>query len=91
MNRIYKYNLEATDEQTLLMPLGARILCVQMQGPALCLWAEVDDAQTVEERRAFRVIGTGHPIPDAASLTYIGTVQMRGGQLIFHVYEKRLP
>jgi len=35
----WKYPLEITDEQNLMMPEGAEILTAQMQGGTLCLWA----------------------------------------------------
>jgi hypothetical protein len=84
VKRIYKYPLEMTDEQIIHLPLGAVPLCVQMQaGP--CLWAMVDDTEPTEPRLV-RVIGTGHPIPDADRLGYVGTYQFHGGALVFHVF-----
>ena len=38
MKKIYKYELEITEIQTVEMPVGAEILCVQFQDEALCLW-----------------------------------------------------
>lgn len=84
MKRIFKYPLETTDEQVIRIPRGAVPLCVQVQaGP--CLWALVDDTQP-SESRTVRVIGTGHPIPDADRLGYVGTYQFHGGALVFHVF-----
>lgn len=84
MKRVFKYPLETTDEQTVHMPRGAHPLCVQVQGGP-CLWAMVDDQQPTEPR-TIRVIGTGHPIPDADRLDYIGTYQLHGGALVFHIF-----
>lgn len=66
------------------MPLDSHILCVQVQGGTPCLWARVDPNAPSVARRIL-VFGTGHSIeghPD-----YIGTYQLSGGSLIFHVYE----
>lgn len=82
ITKIYKYPIETTGEQEVMMPSHAHILFVQVQGNTPCLWARVDpDAQLVVRR--ILVFGTGHPIeghPD-----YIGTYQL--GSLVFHVYE----
>ena len=38
------------------------------------------------ERRTFRVVGTGNPMPPG-ELAYRGTVQVERGLLVFHVFE----
>lgn len=95
MKSVWKFVIDdISDEVTLQMPKGARVLTVQTQGGAeafgyfgqqLCLWAEVDTDAEKEPRR-FRIAGTGHRLPDEP-LTYLGTFQLRGGALVFHVYE----
>lgn len=82
---IWKYELEITDRQTILMPAKARILSVQVQHERLCLWALVNPVLTKEERH-FEVFGTGHPVPNRRR-AYLGTVQISGGSLVFHVFE----
>ena len=65
------------------MPLGAKILTLQLQDETPCFWAEVDtDAST--EQRLFRILGTGHPLPEG--LTYLGTFQLP--PFVWHVYEE---
>jgi hypothetical protein len=90
-HRIFKYELEVTDEQQILLPEHARILSVQVQNGRLCLWALVNDGALTNRRRTFRVVGTGHPVPDNEYLAFLGTVQMHGGALVFHVFEKATP
>lgn len=69
---IWKYPL-AIDRNILQMPLGARVLTVQMQAGTPCLWALVwPHLET--ETRIFDVYGTGHPVP-AACGDYVATVQ----------------
>jgi hypothetical protein len=88
--RIYKYPLQVTDVQILQLPKGARVLAVQCQHDAPQLWALVNEKQPPEPR-VFVTYGTGNPIPDtAAQERYTCTYQMRGGALVFHVFE-RLP
>lgn len=84
--RIYKYPIEATDRQTIKMPAAARPLCVQVQHDQICIWAEVKP-EARELERAVLVIGTGHEMPaDAGAFTYLGTVQLLRGGLVFHVF-----
>lgn len=85
--RIWKYPLEVTDLQTLKMPAGAKVLTVQMQGEACCLWALVDEAAQVTQARTFAIYGTGNPVPDNPG-TYVASFQMVGGRLVFHVFEQ---
>lgn len=82
---IYKYPLRVDDVQDVAMPRKAKILCVQIQSKTPCIWAEVDKKQTVVKRR-FATYGTGYSLPDDSG-TYIGTYQLQGGALVFHVYE----
>ncbi len=85
--RIFKYSLVPGDYLTLQMPKGAEILSVQCQKDTACIWALVDPDQPLETRK-FRWAGTGHPITETKKqLKFIGTFQMRGGDLIFHLFE----
>jgi hypothetical protein len=87
MRTIWKYPLQVTDEQAVHMPEDADILCVQMQGGQLTMWAAVHPGNRLVPRRVV-IFGTGHPIPDDAldGLGYVGTVQMGGGSLVWHVF-----
>lgn len=52
------------------------------------LWALVD-AGNPTERRSFRLFGTGNtidPWPEEC-LEHVGTVQMAGGRLVWHLFE----
>jgi hypothetical protein len=83
---IWKYSL--TPDCTLSMPVGSIILTVQEQEQRPCLWALVDPAAPHECRR-FRTYGTGHPVADDPG-EYIGTFQLNGGSLVFHLFEEQL-
>lgn len=90
MKAVWKFTLEAVDEQMVEMPSNAHILCVQMQHGEPHLWALVDPAAP-PERRKILIAGTGHERADLANLVhYIGSIQMRGGLLVFHVFESVL-
>lgn len=83
MKRIFKYPLEITDRQVIVLPIGVKPLSVQMQNGQMCLWAEVDTAADSTVRTIF-VFGTGNPMPEEPG-EYISTVQDYMG-LVWHVY-----
>jgi len=41
MFKVYKYEIKSGEYQDLLMPKGAKILTVQVQGRSVCIWALV--------------------------------------------------
>ena len=83
---IWKFPVPEEDSFAIQMPYGAGILCVQTQGDRPFVWAEVDPERETEGR-TFRLFGTGHPQEVDGMLDYVGTFQVRGGALVFHLYE----
>lgn len=43
MKKIYKYAIEITDDQDIVMPVGAKILTVQNQNGVPCIWACISE------------------------------------------------
>lgn len=89
--QIWKFQIQIKDTQKVTMPYGAKILCVQMENGVPCLWALVNTNEAeVDQRwdRTIDIFGTGHSIMDLFTRTYIGTVQMEGGALVWHVFER---
>ena len=82
---IWKYEFEVQDKFEVMMPTDAKVLSVQMQGPQSCMWAQVEESQPATARQ-FRVFGTGHSMT-YEDMRYIGTLQMHGGMLVFHLCE----
>ena len=85
--KIFKYPIKTVDTQVVQIPKSAKILCVQTQFEKPCMWALVDEESTDKSTRTLAVHGTGHPIYGVEHKEYIGTYQLREGQLIFHVFE----
>ena len=83
MKTIWKFQL-TIGEPVAAMPRGAQILTVHEQYGEVCLWALVDPDAPTEDRR-FHIVGTGHP--SAHLKNYIGTAQVAGGALVWHVFE----
>lgn len=86
MLSIWKFPVEPGDDIKVEMPKGAKILCVQEQFDGPCLWALVETENEKEERR-FELYGTGHKVLMTLK-NYIGTFQLRGGHLVFHLFER---
>jgi hypothetical protein len=84
MQAIWKFPLLIQDGQAVSMPAGAKVLCVQVQNGVPCLWALVDPTAPKLSRNFF-TFGTGHPI-DPTGLEFVGTYQIDGGALVFHVF-----
>lgn len=89
MHTVYKYPLDGyADRQTIELPKGAQPLSVQFQNGQLCLWALVDTNLGLG-RYTVQMYGTGHEI-DADDLPvgheFLGTVQVSGGVLVFHLF-----
>ncbi len=85
--RIYKYVLEPT-MRTIHMPANSKILSVQNQYENICVWAEVDpDENTWDEPVEFEVYGTGHNMTEDVEREFLGTVQLRQGTLVLHIYK----
>ena len=82
---IWKFPIKIDDHQVIPVPNGAKIRSVAVQGETVCLWAEVDPNEPIFGRDIF-VYGTGHPMPDDPG-TFIGSVMLHGGALVFHIYE----
>lgn len=89
MMTVWKYPFDVTDRFDLEMPHGVQMLSVQVQDGVPCLWALVDDENTKVTVR-FRVVGTGNPAPDMYIFrTFVGTFQLEGGALVFHLFASR--
>lgn len=86
MRTIWKFPLEVRGNQVLEMPAGSLILTVQVQDLRPCLWAEVDDKTPLREHVPVHTLGTGHQLMDGSHWQYVGTYQMEGGNLVWHVY-----
>lgn len=88
MNTIWKFPFSVEDRLEISMPRGAEILDIQVQHGRPCMWALVNPEMAIQVRR-FHIFGTGHHIPDELrnKMTYVGTFQIEGGALVFHVFE----
>jgi len=91
MQTIHKQQLRVDDAQTLFIPKGSTILCVQTQHDVPCVWYRIEDTEEMQVTEyAIFTFGTGHPMeilrPDAF---YISTYQLHDGDLVFHVFGEK--
>lgn len=82
---IWKFPIDAGCN-SIQAPRGAKLLTVQMQHGSPTVWAEVDPTAPIEPV-LIEVFGTGHVIEEGER-TYVGTFQMQGGALVFHLYQR---
>lgn len=92
---IWKFPVErVADTFEVEMPEGAQILHLAMQpqsgyGEVLCLWA-LCDVEVRKVARRFKIRGTGHAIDGSKPAeigAYVGTFQMHGGDLVWHLFD----
>lgn len=86
---IYKYPLKAQEHQELELPLGAQILSVQAQRNEICIWALVNTGTINTEIRRVSIYPTGRSSSSTLDREFLGTVQLHGGDLVFHVFLDR--
>jgi len=85
MKRIFKYPIPVEDKITLSLPINSDILCVQIQKGEPVVYALVSDVFKRDRDRKLELYGTGMEVPEER--IYIGTFQMMGGDLVFHLFE----
>ena len=87
--KVFRWELEVTDEQKIDLPLSAQILHVAPgRDPnkyAIDLWAQVPEEAPLIPT-TIRIFGTGHSIDNPTRQEYIGTCVM--GSFVWHVYHE---
>lgn len=86
MRTIWKYEIKSTGTSSVFIPIGSRVLSVQVQGGKVCFWAEVWQDAPKEERK-FKVVQTGGEVNTCEGGAFIGTFQLDNGDYVGHVYE----
>lgn len=87
-HRIFKYRLDLdVRSQTVTLPAFARILSVQVQHGEAQLWAMVQPS-AAKVTRAFEIYVTGATVERPEDLFHLATLQLHGGSIIVHVFER---
>lgn len=84
---IWKYPLQATDKQTIKLPIGSRLLCVKEQHDIPVAYFFVDPHEVQQETECtFYIFGTGHPVPNKRFGHYVDSVVCNKGNLVWHIF-----
>lgn len=81
--QIWKYELRGRGVSTRTMPIGARIVSLEIQNDIPCIWAIVEPGNPLQTRE-FCIVGTGWDI-QIPNYTYVGMYQTRSFD--WHVLE----
>ena len=93
MKTIHKYEVPIEGRFSLQLPREAVILSFQCQNGIPAIWAEVETANSIQERW-FRIYDTGQPIgniPEYIGLHYIGMAKKKtdngfGPEQVWHLF-----
>lgn len=86
---IWKIEIPAHEISSIEIPHMGEILSVGGQGDSVVIWVKfLEEYKERLDIRHFEVYGTGHSIPGGINRKFIGTVQLYGGSLVFHIFEK---
>lgn len=87
---IYKYTIDEVGTQTLTLPAGSKILSVINQRDVIRIYAMVDPRTERTEKYSIEIYGTGHTIRHDDTYKFLGTVVLYDGEIVFHVFYKKL-
>lgn len=88
MKKVYKYSIPVSNEFEIDLSKGAEILSFQCQHGMPFIWVLINP-DAVSYPRRFWLVDTGQTISDIANkLRYVGTAQMRDGNVIKRLFEK---
>ena len=86
--RIFKYTIDLNKRtQCVFPPEDASILSVQMQHGECQIWV-LCDASRPEKSRTIETLPTGAYVKSHEHLVFLGTIQVDGGSLVFHIFER---
>jgi hypothetical protein len=90
MKKIFKYGGEVKDTFRLSLPKGAEVLSAISQYDKPFVYAMVDPDVSETEDFIFEMYGTGHEIRHDDKFSFLGTIPLYGGQIIFHLFYKKI-
>lgn len=91
MITIHKFPLEALDDQFIRIGGLIEVLSVESQREEIVLYVLRHDDIEDERGVSIRIVGTGHPMrKDDLEYKFLGTVKLLEGDLMFHVFYKKL-
>lgn len=88
MKTIFKYSIPIKDFFSISLPLGSKILTVQIQQNNPYIWVLQDTNYSFSKCKGFRLFGTGHEIDEDKwdTCNYVGTFQMKDGHEVWYLF-----
>ena len=88
MNKtIWKFPFEVKDVFSLDVPEQSELLKIDVQHGQPCMWFMVDP-DAPKTKCTFHCRGSGHDCGDVGM--YLDSFQLHGGELVFHVFARKL-
>ena len=86
--KIYKFDARVEDKVVLNVPVSAVSLKVGSRSMGyLSFWYLADPNEKGTREDYYRVVGTGHDIPDIKELEYVDTVVSAESVYIWHIFK----
>lgn len=85
MTTVYKYQIQVDDFQQVGMPKGAEILSVITNHEEVFVYAKVDTEQQIVPYNIY-MVGTGHDSAEIDDKVFLGTITLRNGKFVGHVF-----
>jgi len=91
INKVFKYDVEIKDNQTIYLPVGSRFLRIgnKIGNSVMSIWAMVNSREPLKIPLDLVVLGTGNVTEiDLDMFVHLDTVIMNS-QLVWHVYANK--
>lgn len=92
MKTIFKYQISYGGSNIFDLPKGFKVLSVAEQYDNIVFYGIVDLTEEETEQFEFVVKGTGTPFDiNEEDFEFLNTVKLFGGDLMFHIFYRKLP
>ena len=87
---VYKYELDWSEHQRIEVPRYSKVLNVKEQKDKAVIYVLCNESETLKSTLEVLVVPTGYVIPQTGliSYTYLDTVNIQDGNLMFHIFYK---
>lgn len=91
LKSVWKFKLDPSQSNIIEVPLGTKILSTSAQGDDIVVYGLVSLNEESKEVYSIEVSGTGQQIPSYINdYKFLDTVKMNNGEVIYHVFYKRI-
>lgn len=83
---VHKFEVPKLGTNAVAMPIGAKVVHVDIQNDTCMLWAIVNP-DAIQVQRLFYLATTGEPLPEHPKKTHLGTVIFSRIGFVAHLFE----